>query len=180
MLIKICKICLQFPGEKENKRLSIKKKSAKSWGIFFELFHSLWRCLRDVQWSQRSQGSHRPEEYLNSRGSPWKVLKFLQLWMKWSRKRINCTEFGVLFLCDAALNSSGLKAARKRKWDEKKSKCVLKFQILVKIKVNSRCSCSCFVYFYQSSMLSWLPRQKRNAGKVFFNAFWLSKTGMQE
>ena len=25
MLIKICKICLQFPGEKENKRLSIKK-----------------------------------------------------------------------------------------------------------------------------------------------------------
>ena len=33
-----------------------RKKSAKSWSIFFELFQSLWKCLRDAQWSQRKTG----------------------------------------------------------------------------------------------------------------------------
>ena len=73
MLIKICKICLCFPGEKENKRRSsIKKKNVKSGGIFFQLLKVKaceGVCAMHRQWSQRKTGD-RGRTDLNSRGSP--------------------------------------------------------------------------------------------------------------
>ena len=71
MLIKICKICLWSPGEKENKRRSsIKKKSAKSWGTFFNLLKV--KACEGVC----AMHSGLREKPVTGLAQTWKVLEF--------------------------------------------------------------------------------------------------------